>query len=174
MDHNGALGVNIDVRARRTPDRTALLWPGGSMSYGELLGRAHAVAARLGEVRPGDLVAVMMDKGWEQVAAVIGVSLADAAYLPIDTIQPPAFRGQVLAGAGVREVLTQSWIDQATAWLTQLRVTAVDRLEPLTMTVPGPARGVAKDNLAYVIYHDGFTVEQDTPSRRVTHVASGW
>lgn len=143
----------VCAQASCTPDRTALLWPEGSMSYGELLCRAQAVASQLGGVRPDDLVAVVMDKGWEQVAAVLGVGLAGAAYLPIDTIHSPVLRDQMLAEAGVREVLTQSRIDQTTTWPAPLRVTTVDRLDPIPLALPGPARGVGQNNLAYVIYN---------------------
>lgn len=150
----------VCAQASATPERTALLWPGGSMSYGELLGRARAVAAQLGALGPGELVAVVMDKGWEQVAAVLGVGLSGAAYLPIDTTYPldtTCPLKQMLADAGVREVLTQSWIDETTAWPEQLRITVVDRCDPITESGPSSARGAGQDDLACVIHTSGST-----------------
>ena len=35
-------------------------------------------------VGPGEVVPVLMDKGWEQVVAVLGVLRAGAAYCPVD------------------------------------------------------------------------------------------
>ncbi|MGH3768529.1 MAG: amino acid adenylation domain-containing protein [Pseudonocardiaceae bacterium] len=143
----------VCAQASGTPDRPALLWPAGSMSYGELLYRAQVVAAQLSEVRADDLVAVVMDPGWEQVAAVLGIGLAGAAYLPIDTTRSAVLRDQILADASVHEVLTQPWIDQTTTWPPQLRVTIVDRFDPIPVAVPSATRRVGQDDLAYVSYN---------------------
>ena len=47
--------------------------------------------------QPNRLVAVVMEKGWEQVVAVLGVLKAGAAYLPVDAALP-AERQQYLLG----------------------------------------------------------------------------
>ena len=44
----------------------------------------------------GELVAIVMDKGWEQVVAAAGVVAAGAAYLPIDASWPAERVRQVL------------------------------------------------------------------------------
>ena len=46
---------------------------------------------RLG-VKPQELVAISMEKGWEQVVAVYGVLMAGAAYVPIDPSLPTFHR----------------------------------------------------------------------------------
>lgn len=38
--------------------------------------------------KPGQLVGVLMTKGWEQVVSVLGILLAGGAYLPIDPDLP--------------------------------------------------------------------------------------
>lgn len=77
-------------QASRTPEAVAVMSPAGELTYGELAGRAAAVAAglRAAGAGAGDRVAVVMDKGSEQVAAVFGVLLAGGVYLPVDTTQP--------------------------------------------------------------------------------------
>ncbi|WP_051791530.1 non-ribosomal peptide synthetase [Amycolatopsis jejuensis] len=121
------------------PDAVALRWGAdGILGYGELAERALAVAGDLAArgVQPGDLVAVSLPKGPDQVVAVLGVLAAGAAYLPIGVDQPPARRERILSSAGARVVLT----DVAT------------KAPPLPAPVPGSA-----DSLAYVLYTSGST-----------------
>ncbi|HEU4421787.1 MAG TPA: amino acid adenylation domain-containing protein, partial [Pilimelia sp.] len=165
----GLLHEGIVAQATRTPDRIAVIAAGRAMTYGELLGRAGTVADRLtgaarpgagatgagGGVRPGELVGIAMERGWEQVVAVLGILLAGGAYLPLDPYQPRARRDQILADAGVRRVLTQARLVDGTPWPDGVEVTAVDTVPP------APYRGrqpvTAPDDLAYTIYTSGST-----------------
>ncbi|MBB5158995.1 non-ribosomal peptide synthetase [Saccharopolyspora phatthalungensis] len=142
-------------QARRTPDRLAVVDRRGATTYRELAGRAAAVAdaLRTGGISPGDRVAVVMDKGVEQVAAVLGVLLAGGVYLPIDTHQPPLRRAAILRDAGVRHVLTQSWVDE-TDEVEGVTRTCVDTLDPIE---PWQVPDGDPDAPAYVIYTSGST-----------------
>lgn len=141
-------------RARRHPDRTAVVTSDRSLTYRGLVGIAGSVMDVLErwECRPGTVVAVEMDKGWEQVPAVLGVLSAGCAYVPVDTGQPPARRDRILADVGARHVLTQSWLDRA--WPAGTSSVAVDTLPAGTR--PIEVAGGA-DDLAYVIYTSGST-----------------
>ncbi|MDI3419577.1 non-ribosomal peptide synthetase [Streptomyces luteolus] len=150
--HEGVL-----AQALAAPERTAVISGSTVLTYRQLMDRAQAVAEALAaDGDPaGRIVAVVMDKGWEQVAAVLGTLLAGAAYLPIDTDQPPARRDSMLTDAGATTVLTQPWI--ATDWPAGVRVVPVDEA---MAQAGGPAardRRVAPDDLAYVIYTSGST-----------------
>ncbi|MDV6287249.1 AMP-binding protein [Streptomyces sp. UP1A-1] len=96
------------TRATTAPDRTALVTTAGEeVTYGALAAQALRVAAALGDagVRPGDLVAVTLPKGPEQIAAVLGVHAVGAAYVPLSLEQPAARRERVHATAGFDVVL---------------------------------------------------------------------
>ncbi|KPC62704.1 non-ribosomal peptide synthetase [Streptomyces chattanoogensis] len=149
------LHQDVLAQAARTPDRPAVIGPHGTVSYGELAGRAGAVASALRDAgcATGDRVAVVMDKGVDQVSAVLGILLAGAVYLPVDTVQPPLRRAAILTDADVTQVLTQSWVDAE--WPAGTRVTAVDRLAPLLPAAP--PTGGDPDAPAYVIYTSGST-----------------
>nr|WP_227509085.1 AMP-binding protein [Klebsiella aerogenes] len=43
-------------------------------------------------VQHGDRVAVVMEKGWQQIAAVHGILRLGAVYLPVDPVLPPRGR----------------------------------------------------------------------------------
>ncbi|MVO87316.1 AMP-binding protein, partial [Streptomyces sp. p1417] len=89
----GSLGVESAVRA----------W-----SYGELNERANRVAHWLigRGVGPGRLVAVAMPRSAEQVAVVLGVLKAGAAYLPVDLHYPKDRIAYMVGDAGPAVVLT--------------------------------------------------------------------
>ncbi|ANN15485.1 non-ribosomal peptide synthetase [Amycolatopsis orientalis] len=140
------------ARAAREPEAIAVTGPAGTLTYGELARRAGAVAEAL-RGKELDRVAVVMDKGPEQVAAVLGILLAGGAYLPVDTTQPALRREKVLALAGVRVVLSQSWVGRPDG----VEVIDVDTLEPAD-EIPGVKPG-DPDALAYVIYTSGSTGE---------------
>ncbi|MGV9311857.1 amino acid adenylation domain-containing protein [Streptomyces sp. NPDC003691] len=146
--------------ARRAGERTALLWgTDGRMSHAELLSRAVAVATGLRDrdIRGGEPVAVVLDKGWEQIAAVLGVLLAGGAYLPVDTNQPPARRDGILADAGVRTVLAHSRLAAFEDFSALPHVIEVDTLAPAPDGTPLPSPSTGPEDLAYTIYTSGST-----------------
>ncbi|SOD62666.1 pyochelin synthetase [Streptomyces zhaozhouensis] len=143
--------------ARRLPDRVAVRTRGGSLTYGELLARAQGIARALRAtgVGRGDLVALSLEKGWEQPAAALGTLLAGAAYLPLDTHQPRLRREAILADAEVAAVLTQSWLAAGHEWPKDVPVIPVDSCPP--SAEPLDDAGTDPDDLAYVIYTSGST-----------------
>ena len=128
-------------RARSAPDRPALLWGrDGILRYGELAERALSIAGALVEcgVRPGDRVAVSLPKGPEQIAAVLGILAAGAAYVPIGVDQPARRREEMCQRAGIQVQVTASFPECRGA--------------PLVRPVSIP-----NDALAYVIFTSGST-----------------
>ncbi|MEU2616263.1 amino acid adenylation domain-containing protein [Micromonospora sp. NPDC007271] len=157
---DGLLHAPVLAQAARTPGRLAVRDARVALTYGELVARAGAVAAalRVAGCAPGDRVAVVMDKGAEQVVAVLGALAAGAVYVPIDTVQPPARRAGIIVDAGVRHVLTQPWLADG-PWpdgVTAHPVDATAPVEPGTTDL-GDAAGAGPDDPAYVIYTSGST-----------------
>ncbi|MFG2776693.1 amino acid adenylation domain-containing protein [Streptomyces prunicolor] len=156
---SGLLHEGVFDQARRTPERPAVIGGDRVLTYGELVGRAAAVAGALQAhgCAPGDRVGVLMDKGWEQVVAVLGILLAGGAYVPIGPEQPPERRDRMLADAGIRQILTQSWL--AVADSEELRARRCLPVDALPQADPGTSAGrcCSPDDLAYVIYTSGST-----------------
>eukprot|EP01062_Namystynia_karyoxenos_P006368 TRINITY_DN12228_c0_g1_i1.p1 TRINITY_DN12228_c0_g1~~TRINITY_DN12228_c0_g1_i1.p1 ORF type:complete len:2659 (+),score=731.76 TRINITY_DN12228_c0_g1_i1:160-7977(+) len=78
-------------QASLNPSATALIIPDGSpVTYGELHTSASNLARSLRDLRigAGCLVAVIMDRGIEQIVAVYGILYTGAAYVPIDPYFP--------------------------------------------------------------------------------------
>ncbi|PZG19888.1 non-ribosomal peptide synthetase [Micromonospora craterilacus] len=152
----GMLHDRVVLQALSTPDRPAVIAADRTLSYAELLGRAAGVAEALTAAgcRRQELVALVMDRGWEQVVAVLGALLAGCVYVPVDTSQPAARRRTILENAGIRCALTQSWVDRD-GWADGLRPLAVDTLPE---GEPHPVDGSGDpEELAYVIHTSGST-----------------
>ncbi|MYR42827.1 non-ribosomal peptide synthetase, partial [Streptomyces sp. SID5910] len=154
-------------RATATPGATALVTTAGEeVTYGALAGQALRTAATLGDagVRPGDLVAVTLPKGPEQIAAVLGVLAAGAAYVPLSLEQPAARLARVHATAAF-DVVVGDWPATAAAAPRSLSFADTQVHEPL----PAP-RETSPAALAYVIFTSGSTGEPK--GVEITHAAA--
>jgi amino acid adenylation domain-containing protein len=156
----GLAHAGFREQAQRQPDHPAVIAGERTLSYAELFERATRIGRRLREagVRPDQLVAVAMDKGWEQVAGALGVLESGAAYLPVDAELPAERFQHLLAHGEVRIALTQERLLPTLAWPPGIEVLCVDRdaewagvsAEPLL-----PAQ--QPEHLAYVLYTSGST-----------------
>jgi len=128
------------------------------LTYGELAGEAEAVAAWLRRcgARSGGLVAVVMEKGWEQVVAVLGVLQAGAAYLPVDPSLPAERIRFLLAQCEPGLALTQRRVDRAVAWPASFARLCVDEELPRE-GAPHTGSPPSVEDLAYVIFTSGST-----------------
>ncbi|WP_328740559.1 amino acid adenylation domain-containing protein [Streptomyces erythrochromogenes] len=148
-------------QAELTPDAEAVVDASGRrLSYAELASYAWRIGHTLREhgAAPGELVAVVMEKGWEQYAAVYGILASGAAYLPLDASVPPERLRRLLAEAKVDRILTQSSLESRISWPPTARRYRVDKdFETGTATRPDTAQTPA--DLAYTIFTSGSTGE---------------
>ncbi|WP_316524177.1 non-ribosomal peptide synthetase/type I polyketide synthase [Kitasatospora brasiliensis] len=156
----GLLHEGFTARAAERPERVAVIAADRTLKYGELDALSNRLAnlLRVEGVTPGALVGVVMHKGWEQVAAVLGILKAGGVYVPIDAAVPAERLAVLLDSAGIGHVLTQDRVLTTTAWPAGVRVLAVDgpQARAADPAAPAPA-GTAPDDLAYVIFTSGST-----------------
>ncbi|OKK16052.1 hypothetical protein AMK16_25315 [Streptomyces sp. CB00455] len=155
------LGAAFTAVARAHPHRTALVHRDLRISYGELAGRAGAVAARLAaRIGPGELVGIHARRSPETIAALLGTVLAGGAYLPLDPQAPERRTRALVEDSGVRTVFADRHD------LTALRAALPARVDvlPLDDAVSGPVADAlpqpgpnGTDALAYVIHTSGST-----------------
>ncbi|MET8576580.1 amino acid adenylation domain-containing protein [Streptomyces sp. NPDC005012] len=147
-------------QAARTPGAEAVVDGRRRLTYAELAAYAWRIGRRLREqgVRPGQLVGVVTEKGWEQYAAVYGVLASGAAYLPLDASVPPERLRGLLSRAGVGTVLTQSWVEPRLEGVPDIRTHRVDLdFEDGDATRPETVQTPA--DMAYTIFTSGSTGE---------------
>jgi amino acid adenylation domain-containing protein len=141
------------------PNQPAVVSANRVLSYRELSERVSGLARKLKKLgaQANQLVAVVMEKGWEQVVATLAVMRSGAAYLPISAETPKARLRDLLEDSQARVALTQSWHDQKIEWPESVARIAVD-LEDAQSTDETPLRRAqTADDLAYVIYTSGST-----------------
>jgi amino acid adenylation domain-containing protein len=136
-------------------DRPAVITARENISYGELERRTGALADRLRRTGagPGTIVGVLIEKGWEQVVAVLAILRAGAAYLPIEPKLPPERRRQILAQAQARMALTHA----VPADNPMLPLDRIDMVSIIADAGPAAPAVNGSDALAYVIFTSGST-----------------
>jgi D-alanine--poly(phosphoribitol) ligase subunit 1 len=127
------------------PHRVALTSGSRAVTYGELIGRAHGLAAYLSDVLAddGSPVAVVGHKEPEMVVGFLGAALAGHPYVPIDTATPAARASHILEVARVARTLTVPDIARL--------ATPSDRR--------APHKGRPDDHPYYVMFTSGSTGE---------------
>jgi amino acid adenylation domain-containing protein len=144
-------------------DRPAVITEHRTLTYAELFGAAAQLGAELRRKRGtarDSLVAIVMEKGWEQVLSALAIHEAGAAYLPIDAGWPLDRVHWLLENGRVSTVLTQRDVDARLTWPDSVERIIVDAgaLEGARGREPLAPLQTPSD-LAYVIYTSGSTGE---------------
>lgn len=155
-------------QAQRRPQAVALQQTGQpSETYAQLVHDARRLARHLHAqgVRPGERVAVCLDRSAWQVKALLAILMAGAAYVPLDGSYPPERLRYMLEDAGARVLLTQQCWTQTMAPVTadcgsstlvlEDWLAAAGDAQP-DVNLPDAALHPAQA-LAYVMYTSGST-----------------
>ncbi|MBC1236572.1 non-ribosomal peptide synthetase [Nostoc sp. 2RC] len=148
--------IQADFPAVITPERT--------LTYRELYQRAVQLASQLRELGASsdnaiarsavpEAIAIIMEKGWEQVVAVLGILIAGAPYLPIDSELPAERQWYLLTQGQVKLIVTQPHLHLSLpSGVEQVCVESqFTQDEKDIKLVQNP------DDLAYIIYTSGST-----------------
>ena len=146
--------------AGRAGSPAVIAGDGERLTYGDLdrLSALWARRLRQAGARPGEVVAVVMEKGWEQIAAVLAVLRAGGAYLPADPALPAERLAYLLTHAGARRALTQPHLLGRLDWPAGVEPLAPDR-EAAAGDLPSEAEEPVgrPGDLAYILYTSGST-----------------
>ncbi|SFY33420.1 non-ribosomal peptide synthetase [Streptomyces atratus] len=149
----------VEECAALRPDTTAVLSADGELTYRELNARANRLARHLRfcGAGPGAAVAVCLERGPEQITALLAILKSGAAYLPLDPEHPADRLAHMVADARAALVVTDSaraarLPDEPGRFLT-------DRDWPSLADLPAhdPEPAASSGDLAYVIYTSGST-----------------
>ncbi|MEO1445314.1 MAG: AMP-binding protein, partial [Cyanobacteria bacterium J06635_11] len=149
----------------KQPDYSAVITPEKTLTYGELAARARALAHQLKQlaIQPNHLIAVSIEKGWQQVVAVLGILSAGAAYVPIDPTLPQERRWHLITESSAEIVLTAS--GNILDWPTGLTQICINEEPSIKPSVEAEVQHIdftaetlqSPTDLAYVIYTSGST-----------------
>lgn len=148
----------VERQAQITPENIAVIYQDTKITYQELMDyvdlTAIEIQSQTGAKSP--LIGIFMEKGIDQIVAALAIMKSGAAYLPLDPHHPSERIRNLLAQAGVKMVLSQSWIEKESIsekqWIDVDTIDKKDNEEPLFKVVN-------PETAAYVIYTSGSTGE---------------
>ncbi|MEU7597913.1 amino acid adenylation domain-containing protein [Streptomyces sp. NPDC039022] len=152
-----------EAAAVRHPGRTAVSDEGQSLTYAELSGRAHRLARLLAArgIGPGSIVALALPRSVDLVTGLLAVSLAGAAYLPLDPDYPADRLAYMLDDAAPAALITDTATAPRLPGHTLPLITvdggAADGHDAGPLTQADRTRPLRPDDAAYVIYTSGST-----------------
>lgn len=149
----------VEKSMKENPERIAIINNERKLSYGELerysTGIGHILQRE--NVERNSLVAIVMEKGWEQIVAAISILKAGAAYLPIDPSFPEERVHLLLKNASVKVVLTQEKVNREVNWPEDTTIICVDGVDVESIDTTDFESIATGNDLAYVIYTSGST-----------------
>ena len=189
----------IDLFAHQAalwPERCALVWHEGQMSYGELARRVEELAERLRELgtHPNVVVAMAVERSPEMVLAVLAISRAGAAFLPLDPEAPLARLTGILLDSGAQALLLGPQASENLGSLHPrcMRVSLDTQQYPRPELSSGmrqeaarkaqtPPPQIRPQDLAYVLFTSGSSgrpkgvmIEHGALSRRLAWLSKAW
>jgi amino acid adenylation domain-containing protein/non-ribosomal peptide synthase protein (TIGR01720 family) len=149
----------VGMQAKQQPQHVAVIASGRTLTYEELWRRSQQVAHRLRQegVTPNQVVAVVMEKGWEQIVAVLGILAAGGAYVAIDAEWPQERAWYVLEHSGALLALTQEKLTAQSNWPQGFARLVVGEQEWEEDTTDTLATIQGAQDLAYILYTSGST-----------------
>ncbi|WDN54002.1 amino acid adenylation domain-containing protein [Streptomyces clavuligerus] len=152
----------FERQAAAWPDETAVVFRDRRLTYRELNERANRLAHHLrsvAELRPNDLVGLVVDKNELMITAILAVWKTGAGYVPIDPGYPDDRVAFMLADTSAKLVITNQGRVARIGELTggALPVVDLDRLPDGNGADGDPVTDVTATDLAYAIYTSGTT-----------------
>jgi amino acid adenylation domain-containing protein len=142
----------FEAQVDRAPEALAL----SALTYGELDRRANRLARHLqaSGVRPGDRIALLLERSAEMIVAILAVLKTGAAYVPLDPAYPAERLAFTLEDSGASLLVTEG--DRTLAAVRAIRLDAerdgIERRSGERLEMP-----LDPDLPAYVIYTSGST-----------------
>ena len=145
----------FEAQVARTPEATALVFVGDSLTYAQLNARANGLAARLQAkgVKPGSHVGLCVARGPQLLIGALAILKAGGAYVPLDPAYPAERLTHYVSDSQASVIVTEKALQDS---LPDSRATVIlaDETGEAAGNVDG---GATPDDLAYLIYTSGST-----------------
>ena len=150
----------FEARAMQSADGIAVICDEQQLTYAELNRRANQLAHYLlkdAGVRPGDLVGVCLERGFELIVALLGILKAGGAYVPLDPGYPKERLAFMLQDSGANVVTDEDSLGSLPAMSGRAICLDRDWKDIAKQPSFNPSSQSTADDLAYVIYTSGST-----------------
>jgi amino acid adenylation domain-containing protein len=150
----------VELQARATPEKVAIMCGSEQLTFRELWTRSKWLAGRLRDlgVKPGDLVALCLNRTIDLVVAPFASWLAGAAYVPLDPGYPVGRLAFILEEAGAAALITESDLIERLPGKLPPRI-CLDKQQRKSSSGSSnlPPISVKGDDLAYLMFTSGST-----------------
>ena len=158
----------FEEQVRRTPDKTAAVFSGKSLTFAALNREANKIAHavrngvtqnRHDGIKHDTIIGIYAERSPEMLTGIFGILKSGAAYLPLDPEEPEKSLRYKILDAGCGIILTSSSCRGKLGFLTDTPVKAVD-LSGVAISSHSdlnPEHVNTPDDLAYLIYTSGST-----------------
>lgn len=148
----------VEAVATRRPEGLAIIGPDGTFTYGRLRGCGRHVqhALRRQGVSHDHLVGVCLPRSGGLLAAILGISMQGAAYLPLDGTLPAERLRELVLKASPVVILTDAATRQRLPPEWNCLVLRLEDQDPAAdLASVEPPLEYAERNLAYAIFTSG-------------------
>lgn len=151
----------IIKQAKEHPEKLAIVTSKREIKYGELLMWTNSISRKLRDlsIEKAEIVAIFMEKGFEQIVSALGVLQGGGAYLPLNVDLPKERLKYILKSSSVRIVITQPQYYKSVKWLCDEGIIVKIVSEELIDNYEDVNENYIQDldDLAYVIFTSGST-----------------
>jgi amino acid adenylation domain-containing protein len=144
----------FEKQVAASPDQTAFISNGISMSYRELNEKANQLADCLRtthQVNGNELIGLSTARNEHLLIGILGILKAGAAYVPLDPEYPVDRISYIIRDSKLRLVLTDQDVDSQAFHTQIVKINDIAGYATLNCGVPMPS------DIAYVIYTSGST-----------------
>ena len=152
----------FERQAAKTPDLTAVVYEGKTLSYRELNERANQVAHYLRKrgVTPDTLIGLCLNRTPEMAIGLLGIWKSGGAYVPLDPAYPHERLSYMMQDSAAKFLLTSSELRHLfPSAADKMILVDADWKQIAKESSANPDPGAAPSNLAYVMYTSGSTGE---------------
>ena len=150
---NKCVHTLFEEQAARTPDKVAVIFKDVALTYSELWYMIDCYAAKLSHcgIRPGDVVAVHLDRSHKLIAFQLAILKIGAIFLPVDKRYPPDRIQFMCSDCNVKLLISDEMEKKIgnTIIISLLDFESLDICEA--------AQTVSNSGVCYVIYTSGST-----------------
>ena len=148
----------IEEQVRKKPNNEAIVFEDESITYDELNKRANQIAnyLRKQNIKPNDIIGIMIPRSIELLTAIIAVLKAGACYIPIDPAYPEKRIEYMLENSNAKIVLTTNklfnnlnFISKVCVDFTNNDIYLLNNENLKNINMP--------DDMSYIIYTSGST-----------------
>jgi len=162
-DADVCLQALVEAAVVRDPDATAVVCGERRLSYRDVNAQSNQLAWWLMDrgLRPGENVAVVLDRGAEMIPALVGTLKAGGAYVPMEPSFPAVRVAHIVAQTGVRMVITNqrhaALFADRERFPTVSHVVCLDADDLSELPAQNPPRRTHPGDVAYTIFTSGST-----------------